>query len=892
MTKLLCLIDTSALVHRAFHAIRPLTTATGQPTNALFGLTQMLMKVLNDFQPTHVAAALDLKGKTWRHELFPAYKAQRSAPDPDLVAQFPLVPRLLKAFSLAGIGVPGYEADDVIATLTRLGLKAGFEVLIISGDKDLMSLVGERVVMFDTMKNKRYDLDAVRERHGVTGERLLDLLALAGDSADNIPGVLGIGPKSALKLLADFGDLDNIILKSAEIERKGWREKMLAHKDEAKLSRRLVTLSDAIDVGLGDGLEELLCREADSEALSELFAELEFHSLSRRLSPQKTISRDGYRLIETSDKFVELLAELAGVKVLAVDTETTSVNPMAAELVGISLAWNKTDAVYIPVGHSETDNGPVTQLGKELVFSGLGPILADAGVKKWGQNIKYDAIILKQAGFELKGIDFDSMVASYLVDPTRHRHGLDALSVEYLGHTPITFKEVVGTGRNQVTIDKIAPEKVSDYACEDAQLAFLLSQLLVPKLQEGELEELFTKIERPLIEVLLRMEMTGVYLDIDLLNKMAVDYNVRLEKMAVEVYAAAGEEFNINSPKQLAVILFERLNLPILKKTKTGPSTAVEVLERLADEHPLPAKILAYRSLSKLISTYLKALPRLVNAKTGRVHTSYNQAVTATGRLSSSDPNLQNIPIRGEDGAVIRQAFIGEGKNLILAADYSQIELRILAHFSGDPALVDAFRKGDDIHTRTATEVFQVLPMMVTEEMRRQAKAINFGLVYGMGAHRLAQELDIDRKTAKAYIEGYFTAYAGVKKYFDKVVTEAKAKEYVTTLFKRRRYLPEINSNNHNLKEMARRTALNTPIQGTAADLIKLAMVVIDQRLREKNWQSKMIMQVHDELVFEVPPAEVEALTLMVRKEMADVWPLKVPLVVDIGVGKNWREAH
>ena len=892
MTKLLCLIDTSALVHRAFHAIRPMTTTSGQPTNALFGLTQMLMKVLKDFQPTHVAAALDLKGKTWRHELFPAYKAQRSAPDPDLVAQFPLVPRLLEAFSVPAIGAPGYEADDIIATLTRSGLEAGFEILIISGDKDLMSLVNDRVVMFDTMKNKRYDLDAVRERHGVTGERLLDLLALAGDSADNIPGVPGIGPKSALKLLAEFGDLDNILLKSDEIERKGWREKMLAHKDEALLSRRLVTLSDEVDVKLEAGLGELQCRVADSEVLSELFAELEFHSLSRRLSPLKTISRDGYRLIETPEKFTELLGELADVKILAVDTETTSVNPMAANLVGISLAWNKTDAVYIPVGHTETDNGVVTQLDKGMVLSGLRPVLTEESVKKWGQNIKYDTIVLKRAGLELKGIDFDSMIASYLVDPTRHRHGLDALSVEYLGHTPITFKEVVGTGRNQVTIDKIAPAVVADYACEDAQLAYLLSELLGPKLKEGELEELYTKIERPLIEVLLRIEMTGVYLDLELLNKTALDYTERLQKMATEVYAAAGEEFNINSPKQLAVILFERLKLPILKKTKTGPSTAVEVLERLADEHPLPAKILAYRSLSKLISTYLEALPRLINSDTGRVHTSYNQAVTATGRLSSSDPNLQNIPIRGEDGAVIRQAFIGEGDNLILAADYSQIELRILAHFSGDPALVDAFKKGDDIHTRTATEVFQVLPMMVTPEMRRQAKAINFGLVYGMGAHRLAQELDIDRKTAKAYIEGYFAAYAGVKKYFDKVVTEAKAKEYVTTLFKRRRYLPEINSKNHNLKEMARRTALNTPIQGTAADLIKLAMVVIDQRLREKNWQSKMIMQVHDELVFEVPPAEVEALTLMVRKEMADVWPLKVPLVVDIGVGKNWREAH
>ena len=892
MKKLLCLIDTSALVHRAFHAIRPLTTTGGQPTNALFGLTQMLMKVLNDFQPTHVAAALDLKEKTWRHEVFPDYKANRSAPDPELVAQFPLVPKLLEAFSLPAIGVPGYEADDIIATLTRLGLKSGFEILIISGDKDLMSLVSDRVVMYDTLKDKRYDLEAVRERHGVTGERLLDLLALAGDSADNIPGVPGIGPKSALKLLADFGDLDTLLARAAEIERKGWREKLLAHKEAAKLSRRLVTLSAAVELEIGSELDELKCREADSEVLSKLFAELEFHSLSRRLSPLKTVSRDGYRLIETPEKFAGLLEEIAGVAVLAVDTETTSVNPMAAKLVGISLAWNKTDAVYIPVGHSETGPGPVTQLDKDLVLAGLGPILADENVKKWGQNIKYDAIVLTQSGFTLKGIDFDAMVASYLVDPTRHRHGLDALSVEYLGHTPITFKEVVGTGRKQVTIDKIAPVAVSAYACEDAQLAYLLSQLLRPKLKEADLLELFTKIERPLIEVLLRMEMTGVYLDLELLNKTASDYKERLAQMAGEIYAAAGEEFNINSPKQLAVILFERLKLPVLKKTKTGPSTAVEVLERLAAEHPLPAKILAWRSLAKLISTYLEALPRLVNAKTGRVHTSYNQAVTATGRLSSSDPNLQNIPIRDEDGALIRQAFIGAGDNLILAADYSQIELRILAHFSGDPALVDAFRKGDDIHTRTATEIFQVLPMMVTPEMRRQAKAINFGLVYGMGAHRLARELDIDRKTAKAYIEGYFAAYAGVKQYFDKVVSEAQAKEYVTTLFKRRRYLPEINSKNHNLQEMARRTALNTPIQGTAADLIKLAMVVIDQRLREKNWQSKMIMQVHDELVFEVPPGEVEALTLMVRKEMADVWPLKVPLVVDIGVGKNWREAH
>ncbi|MCD6292077.1 MAG: DNA polymerase I [Deltaproteobacteria bacterium] len=886
MSKLLCLIDTSALVYRAFHAIRPLTTTTGQPTNALFGFCQMLMKVLEDFHPTHVAAALDLPGKTWRHQVFPAYKAQRPPMDPDLAAQFPFVTKLLEAFALPAIGVEGFEADDIIATLTRRGKLAGYEVLIISGDKDLMSLVGDGVVMFDTMKNKRYDLEAVEDRHGVTGERLLDLLALAGDSADNIPGVPGIGPKSALKLLAEFGNLENLLQRSAEIERKGWREKMLNHKEDAELSRRLVTLSADIEIGLE--LEELSLREPDRSALKKLFAELEFHSLSHRLSPQQTVNRKGYRLIDTADKFAALLKELAVVQELAIDTETTSVDPMSAKLVGISLAWTETEAVYIPVGHA----GDVVQLDKESVLSGLRPFLANPKVKKWGQNIKYDAIVLQQAGLVLEGIAFDSMVASYLLNPTRHRHGLDALALEYLGHTPITFKEVVGTGRNQVTMDKISPEKVSDYACEDAQLAFLLTQILAPKLKNDDLDDLFTKIELPLIEVLQRIEMNGVYLDVQLLKKTAAEYQERLKLKAAEIFVLAGCEFNINSPKQLAGILFEKLELPVLKKTKTGPSTAVEVLHKLAEKHPLPAKILEYRSLSKLISTYLVALPKLVNQVTGRVHTSYNQAVTATGRLSSSDPNLQNIPIRGVDGAIIRQAFIGEGKNLILAADYSQVELRILAHFSGDPALVDAFKKGDDIHTRTAAEVFQVLPMMVTPEMRRQAKTINFGLVYGMGAHKLAQELDIDRKTAKAYIEGYFAAYAGVNKYFAKVVDEAKRLEYVTTLFKRRRYLPEINSKNNNLKEMARRTALNTPIQGTAADLIKLAMVNIDQRLREQNWRSKMIMQVHDELVFEVPPDEVDELTLMVRKEMAEVYSLKVPLVVDIGVGKNWREAH
>ncbi len=884
--KLLCLLDVSTLVYRAFHAIRPLSTTAGQPTNALFGFCQMLLKLLDDYRPSHVAAALDLPEKTWRHEIFPAYKAQRPPLPPELEAQFPYIPKLLNAFKLPAVSVPGYEADDIIATLTRMAREKKLQVMIISGDKDLMSLVGDGVVMVDTMKERCYDREAVRKKHGVCGERLLDLLALAGDSADNIPGVPGIGPKSALKLLEEFGDLETILAQADSIGRKGWREKLQKFREEARLSRRLVTLSDRVETGFS--LADLERREPDPEALRALFAELEFRGLSRRLSPQRTMSREGYRLIDSEAALEELAAELAGVAELAVDTETTGLDTMRARLVGVSLAWNENDAAYLPVGHEPG----LQPLPAEKVKKVLRPLFGNPAIRKWGQNIKYDAVILARAGLELAGIDFDTMLASYLLNPTRHRHGLDALAMEYLGHTPISYKEVTGSGRRQVTMDRLSPEKVSDYACEDAQLVFQLVGKLAPKLKKDDLEELFRTIEMPLLEVLRRMEMTGVYLDVELLQKTAADYEKRLAMLAGEIYALAGHEFNINSPKQLAVILFDELGLPVVKKTKTGPSTALEVLQKLALEHPLPARILAYRSLAKLVSTYLEALPKLVHPETGRVHTSYNQAVTATGRLSSSDPNLQNIPIRGEDGAQIRRAFIGEGDNQILAADYSQIELRILAHFSGDPALVEAFRKGEDVHARTASGIFNVLPMMVSPEMRRQAKTINFGLIYGMGANKLAAELKIDRKTAKAYIENYFAVYAGVREFFDRIVAEAEERGFVTTLFKRRRYLPEINAKNHNLREMARRTAINTPIQGTAADLIKLAMVAIDRRLREEHWQSRMIMQVHDELVFEVPPAEVEGLKQLVTREMAGIVSLRVPLVVDVGVGDNWLEAH
>ncbi|MCD6151289.1 MAG: DNA polymerase I [Deltaproteobacteria bacterium] len=886
--KKIYVVDGSSFIYRAYHALPELITAKGQPTNAIYGFTTMMLKLIEDEQPEYIAVAMDARRPTWRDEIYPEYKANRPPMPEDLVQQLPYFTQILEALGVPFLHQEGYEADDLIATLVREARERGFAAVIISGDKDLMSLVGDSVVMNDTLKGKIYTVPEVEKKFGLSGEQLLDLLALAGDKSDNVPGIKGVGPKTALSLLQEYGSLDNLLEHADQIKKKGWRDKILAGLDDARLSRILVTLDD--QVPLETKLEDLSRGEMNYPRLQDLFQELEFYRLAKKIAPRKTVSSAGYRLIITTDQLQEVAERLLKVKGFALDTETTSINAMGAKLVGVSLSWEEGEACYIPVGHAPEVAGQQVLLNDLQQY--LGPLLDDPGIEKWGHNIKYDMIVLLRHGLLIAGKLYDTMVASYVLNPERHSHSLSAIALEMLQHTSIEFKDVVGHGKKACTFDQVKLDIAAEYACEDASLTYLLHEQLLEKVKTSGLEELFYKLEMPLVSVLMRMEMAGVKIDAFLLNQLAADYEIKLKVMEEEIFAMSGANFNINSPKQLAEVLFDRLNLPVIKKTKTGASTNVDVLNELATQHPLPEKILAYRSLAKLKSTYLDALPKLVNQETGRVHTSYNQTVAATGRLSSSDPNLQNIPIRSQEGANIRRAFVGEGDNVIMSADYSQIELRILAHLSEDPELLAAFDRGDDIHTLTAARIFEVLPLMVTSDMRREAKVVNFGVLYGMSPYGLARELKIDRATAKAYIDNYFATYAQVKIYFEQLVAEAEKQGYVSTMLGRRRYLPEINSRNPNRREMARRMAVNSPIQGSAADLIKLVMINLDHRLESEGWKSRMIMQVHDELVFEVVPAEVESLREMVRREMTEIVSLRVPLLVDIGVGENWQKAH
>ncbi len=886
--KKIYVVDGSSFIYRAYHALPELITAKGQPTNAIYGFTTMMLKLIEDELPEYIAVAMDARRPTWRDKIYPEYKANRPPMPEDLVQQLPYFTQILEALGVPFLHQEGYEADDLIATLVRESREKGFAAVIISGDKDLMSLVGDGVVMNDTLKGKIYTVPEIEKKFGVSGEQLLDLLALAGDKSDNVPGIKGVGPKTALALLREYGSLENLLEHVSQIKKKGWRDKILTGLDDARLSRMLVTLDD--QVSLETKLEDLSRGDMNFPRLQELFQELEFYRLAKKIVPRKTISSAGYRLIITTDQLREVADQLLTLKGFALDTETTSINAMSAKLVGVSLSWEEGEACYIPVGHAPEVAGKQVLLNDLQQY--LGPLLDDPGIEKWGHNIKYDMIVLLRHGLIIAGKLYDTMVASYVLNSERHSHSLSAIALEMLQHASTEFKDVVGHGKKACTFDQVKLDIAAEYACEDASLTYLLHEQLLEKVKTSGLEELFYKLEMPLVSVLMRMEMAGVKIDAFLLNQLAADYEIKLKVMEEEIFAMSGANFNINSPKQLAEVLFERLNLPVIKKTKTGASTNVDVLNELATQHPLPEKILAYRSLAKLKSTYLDALPKLVNQETGRVHTSYNQTVAATGRLSSSDPNLQNIPIRGQEGANIRRAFVGEGDNLIMSADYSQIELRILAHLSEDQELLAAFDRGDDIHTLTAARIFEVLPLMVTSDMRREAKVVNFGVLYGMSPYGLARELKIDRTTAKAYIDNYFSTYAQVKIYFEQLVAKAEKHGYVSTMLGRRRYLPEINSRNPNRREMARRMAVNSPIQGSAADLIKLVMINLDHRLESEGWKSRMIMQVHDELVFEVVPAEVESLREMVRREMTEIVSLRVPLVVDIGVGKNWQEAH
>jgi DNA polymerase-1 len=884
----LFLIDGSSYIFRAFYAIGHLSNSKGLPTNATYGFIQMLLKVLKEHRPDYLAVIFDSKAPTFRSEVYKEYKANRPAMPETLSPQIPYIKKIIEGYRIALLEMEGYEADDLIGTVAKR-LESEVDVVVITGDKDILQLVSDRIQVYDTMKEKRFGVEEVIERFGVSPEQVVEVMGLSGDAVDNIPGVPGIGEKTAIQLIKRYGSIENLLAHVEEIPQKKLKENLRTHGDLARLSRRLATIHT--DVPVHSQLKDFSLSPPDLKSLKEIFKELEFNKLLKELFFEKASLSAGkdYRLITDRNELLALLEDLKKAATFSIDLETTSPYPMWADLVGISLSYVPHQAFYIPLGHQ---GGIIPQLPLPWALEQLKPVLEDREVKKVGQNIKYEWIVLKRYGIRLQGIDGDTMIASYLLNPTKHNHNLSEIAQEYLDRSVTDFKEIVGSGIKAVTFDRIELARARDYSCEDADITLQLSCLLFPKLKEEGFKDLFDRVEMPLVTVLAKMEMNGVKIDLDLLQQYSKEIETQLQQKTERIYGLAGEVFNINSSQQLGKILFDKLKLPVVKKTKTGASTDVEVLTKLSLQHDLPLEILGYRNLSKLKSTYVDALPKLIHPKTGRVHTSYNQTVTATGRLSSSDPNLQNIPVRVEEGNRIRQAFIPEQGRFIVSADYSQIELRILAHLSQDETLIKAFQNDEDIHARTASEIFNVPMEKVTPPMRREAKVINFGIIYGMSGYGLSQQLGTDPKIAQAYIDEYFKKYGGVQTYIEKSLEEARQKGYAMTLLHRRRYLPDIHSPTVAIRQATERMAVNTPLQGTAADIIKVAMIRIQNRIEEFGLSAKMIMQVHDELVFEAPEEELQKTIPLIQDEMETVMNLSVPLKVSIHSGKNWAEVH
>lgn len=881
------IIDGNSYIYRAFYALKNLSTSSGLPTNAVFGFANMLLKVIKDKSPDLLAIAFDPKGPTRRHSEYQEYKAHRPPMPKDLVPQVPYIHKLVEAFRIPVFIRDGQEADDVIATLVHQAKADGLDITIVSGDKDMLQLVGPGVTMYDTLKEKIYEPQDVIERFGVPPDRVIEIMGLMGDASDNIPGVPGIGEKTAQALIKQYGTIEELLSRAHEITKPKLRQTLLESGDLARLSRELARLRT--DVPLELNYEDLKLKQPDSAVLLTILRELEFPSLLKYVV-QEPEQEAEYLTVLDETELQNLVSTLSSAREISVDTETTSIDPMQAELVGISFAIRPHHAYYLPVGHLYL--GAPRQLNIEHALRVLKPILENPSIPKIGQNIKYDLLVLGHYGIQVRGISFDTMIASYLLNPGKPSHGLDAISLEYLNHKTTTYKDVTGSGKKQIGFHEVEIPVAARYSGEDADITLRLKQVLEPLLRNQSLEKLFQEVEMPLMEVLAGIERTGVKIDADFLRNMSKRIDLDIRKSAVTIYELAGAEFNINSPKQLAEILFVKLQLTPTKKTKTGFSTDVDVLEELASIHPLPAEILKYRTLSKLKSTYIDTLPLMINPKTHRLHTSLNQAVAATGRLSSSEPNLQNIPIRTEIGRQIRQAFIAEPGAGLLSADYSQIELRVLAHLSGDPALIQTFQKNLDIHTRTASEIFGLSADEITPEMRRKAKSVNFGIIYGISAFGLAQDLGVSNSEAKRYIDNYFGRYPRVREYMDTIIRDAKTNGFVTTLLGRRRFIPELTSSSAPVRNFGERTAVNTPIQGTAADLIKLAMINIDRRLTREGFESKMVLQVHDELVFEVRNEEMDRMKSMVKREMEGVLTLSVPIRVDMSTGRNWDEAH
>ncbi|RJX29772.1 MAG: DNA polymerase I [Desulfarculus sp.] len=884
----LYLLDASSYIHRAFHAIRNLSTSDGVPTGAVYGFVQMLLKVLGAAQPEYLAVVYDAKGPTFRHQIYKPYKANRPPLDPALKTQLPLVRQVVTALSLPAVEVEGFEADDLMATLARQAKEQGFQVVLVSGDKDLFQLVAKDVSLWDTMKDARYGPPEVEAKLGVTPAQAVDFQALTGDSTDNIPGVPGVGPKGAAKLLTEYGSLDQVLAAAPQMKKSKLRDNLVAHAEDARLSRELARL--AADAPVEFMPEAFQIEPPDPTVITPVLAQLEFTSLMKQFAPPAAAGEGSYRMLTEPEELGEFLAAAKKKGRLSIDTETTSIDPMLAELVGFSLCHQPGRAVYVPLGHQLAKGQ--RQMDREAALRLLAPVCADAKVAKVGQNLKYDLIVLHRAGVELAGVEFDTMVASYLLNPGKTSHGLAAIAAEFLGRSIISYEEAAGG--KKLPFDQAPLDKATAYAAEDADVAWQAAEVLGPKLAEAKLQELFRDLEMPLVPVLARLEMNGVKLDVAALEGLSRELEGQLAQIEAACYKLAGHEFNLNSPQQLAQVLFEELGLEQVKKTKkkTGYSTDMTVLTMLAAQHPLPAEVLGYRTLAKIKGTYVDTLPKLVNPRTGRVHTSFNQAVTATGRLSSSDPNLQNIPARSELGLRIRACFVPEPGKLMLSADYSQIELRVLAHLSQDPLLLDDLRQGLDVHTQTAARLFEVKPEKVTKEMRARAKTVNFGVLYGMSAFRLAREQGISRTEAQEIISKYLGRYEGVAAFQQANLASARERGYVTTLLGRRRFLPAINSSDRVSREASERIALNTPLQGTAADLIKLAMLKVQAMLEAEFPEALMILQVHDELVFEVPERQIKKFAKRVQEEMEGVYKMKVRLKVDLGWGKNWAEAH
>ena len=919
--KHLYLVDGSGFIFRAFHGLPPMTRSDGTPTNAVFGFCTMLMKLLDDTEADHIAVVFDTARKTFRNDIYPEYKAHRPPPPEELIPQFALVREAVKAFNVASVEMEGYEADDLIATYAREAAEQGAEVTIVSSDKDLMQLVNDRVALFDAMKNKVIGAEQVVEKFGVGPEKVIEVQALAGDASDNVPGVPGIGVKTAAQLLEEYGDLDSLLARAAEIKQPKRREKLIEFADAARISRQLVTLKD--DVPVEQTLADFVTRKPDPDTLLGFLEKQEFKRIIPKVKSRFNGNGNGngtatdsavliapdavdYTLVQDIETLREWCRNAYSAGQVAVDTETTSLDAMRAKLVGVSMSIEPGKACYIPLRHKNPQaqgdmfGGGEETAPKQVAWDDaidlIKRLLEDPSVLKIGQNIKYDALVLSRpenGGIALGPID-DTMLLSYTLEGGAHGHGMDELALLHLGHQCIPFKEVAGTGKKQITFDLVELDKARDYAAEDADITNRLYGMLKPRLLAERMVTVYETLERPLVPVLVGMEREGIKVDAATLKDLSTDFTARIGDLEGEIHTMAGREFNVGSPKQLGEVLFDEMALPGGKKGKTGAyATGADILEKLAvDGHDLPEKVLEWRQLSKLKSTYTDALLEQINPQTGRVHTSFAMAATTTGRLSSSDPNIQNIPIRTEEGRKIRTAFIAEPGHTLLAADYSQIELRLLAHVAEIESMKQAFKDGIDIHALTASQVFGVPVEGMDPMVRRRAKAINFGIVYGISAFGLARQLDIGRTEAAEFIDAYFERFPGIRAYMDKTKEQARTQGYVSTFMGRKCHVKGINEKNPNLRNFAERAAINAPIQGGAADIIRVAMIQLPGALKAGNLKAKMLLQVHDELVFEVPDKELEETKALVKKVMESAASLSIPLEVDTGTGATWAEAH